>query len=64
MNRFKCCIFFRSSRKETAKEEMKKQEMTDIQNAIKELYIQSEEQRTQIRELTRKLGHLGNISTI
>lgn len=38
--------------------------MTDIQNAIRELYIQSEEQGAQIRELTRKLGHLGNISNI
>ncbi|XP_018569016.1 putative OPA3-like protein CG13603 [Anoplophora glabripennis] len=48
----------RSSRKEATKEEMKKREVTEIQEAIKELYIQSEEQNAQIRELTRKLGHL------
>lgn len=39
---------------------MKTRETIEIQNAIRELYIQSEEQGAQIRELTRKLGHLGN----
>lgn len=53
-------IILRSYKKEAAKEEAKKQEMIDLQNTIKELFIQSEEQGAHIRELTRKLGHLGN----
>ncbi|KAJ8925578.1 hypothetical protein NQ315_009418 [Exocentrus adspersus] len=48
----------RSARKEAAKEEMKQREMSEIRNSITELYIQSEEQGAQLRELTRKLGHL------
>ncbi|KAJ8941351.1 hypothetical protein NQ314_010414 [Rhamnusium bicolor] len=52
----------RSSRKEAAKEEAKKEEMLQIQNSIRELFIQSEEQGAQIRELMRQLGDLGNVT--
>ncbi|XP_072387084.1 optic atrophy 3 protein homolog [Diabrotica undecimpunctata] len=48
----------RSSNKEAAKEEAKKQEMQDLQNTIRELFIQTEEQGAQLRELTRQLGNL------
>lgn len=50
----------RSAKKELAKEEAKKQEMQDLQNTIRELFMQTEQQGAHIRELTRHLGHLGN----
>ncbi|XP_023018129.2 putative OPA3-like protein CG13603 [Leptinotarsa decemlineata] len=46
----------RSSKKEAAKEEAKQQEMTELKNTIRELFLQSEEQAAHIRELTRRLG--------
>ncbi|KAF7280932.1 hypothetical protein GWI33_005396 [Rhynchophorus ferrugineus] len=46
----------RSSKKEAAKEEARKQELIDLRNDIRELYIQAEEERAQIRELIRRLG--------
>jgi len=49
--------YARSSAKETAKEEAKKQELASLRNDIRELFIQAEEERAQIRELIRKLGH-------
>ncbi|CAG9859660.1 unnamed protein product [Phyllotreta striolata] len=48
----------RSSKKEAAKEEAKTQEMEDIRNTMRELFIQTEEQAAQLRELTRKLGDI------
>lgn len=51
---------FRSAKKEAAKEEAKQQEMEQLQNTIKELFIQTEEQGAHIRELSRKFGYLGN----
>lgn len=51
---------FRSSKKEAAKEEAKNKEMEDLHNSIRELFIQTEEQGAYIRELTRRLGYLGN----
>ncbi|XP_056635298.1 putative OPA3-like protein CG13603 [Diorhabda sublineata] len=48
----------RSSRKEAAKEEAKAKEMYDLKNTITELFMQTEEQGAQLRELTRKLGDL------
>lgn len=45
----------RSANKEAAKEEAKLQEMRDLQTTIRELFIQTEEQSAQLRELTRKL---------
>ncbi|XP_050306668.1 optic atrophy 3 protein homolog [Anthonomus grandis grandis] len=46
----------RSSVKEAAKEASRLQELSDIKSDIRELYIQAEEERAQIRELLRKLG--------
>lgn len=48
----------RSSNKEAAKEEAKAKEMYDLKNTITELFMQTEEQGAQLRELTRKLGDL------
>ncbi|KAK9884220.1 hypothetical protein WA026_005170 [Henosepilachna vigintioctopunctata] len=50
--------YSRSARKEAAKEEDKKREMEDIKMALKELFIQTEEQAAYIRELRRKVGDL------
>lgn len=52
-------LIFRSANKEAAKEEAKLQEMRDLQTTIRELFIQTEEQSAQLRELTRKLYGLG-----
>lgn len=49
-------FYFRSSAKESAKEAARKQELNDLKNDIRELYIQAEEERAQIRELLRKVG--------
>jgi len=43
----------RSSRKEAAKEAAKTAEITTINNNLQEMFLQLEEQRTQIRELMR-----------
>ncbi|KAJ8938512.1 hypothetical protein NQ318_005176 [Aromia moschata] len=48
----------RSARKEAAKEEAKRVEMSEIQNALRELFIRSEEQAAHIRELSRMIGDL------
>ncbi|CAH0550344.1 unnamed protein product [Brassicogethes aeneus] len=48
----------RSSRKEEQKEAAKKAEMTALTDAIRDLFIQSEEQGAYIRELTRKMGEI------
>lgn len=48
----------RSTKKEAAKEAAKIAEMSQIQNTLKELFIQTEEQGAHIRELTRKMGDL------
>lgn len=34
--------------------------MQALQNTIQELFIQTEQQGAQLRELTRQLAHLGN----
>jgi predicted nuclease of restriction endonuclease-like (RecB) superfamily len=55
-------IFFlncRNSRREAAKEEARINEMQQIQDTLKDLFIQTEEQAAHIRELTRKVGELG-----
>lgn len=49
----------RSSRKEAEKENQKKQEMDDLKRAIQEIYFQSEQHATQIREMMRLIGDLG-----
>lgn len=46
----------RSSAKDAAKEAARRQELDDLRNDIRELYIQAEEERAQIRELLRKVG--------
>ncbi|EFA07648.2 optic atrophy 3 protein homolog [Tribolium castaneum] len=48
----------RSSKKEAAKEEARKLEMRELQTALRDLFIQTEEQGAYIRELTRKVGEL------
>ncbi|XP_060529583.1 putative OPA3-like protein CG13603 [Cylas formicarius] len=48
--------YARSAKKESAKEEARKQEIISIQNDIRDLYIQAEEERAQIRELIRKIA--------
>ncbi|KAL3287315.1 hypothetical protein HHI36_001790 [Cryptolaemus montrouzieri] len=50
--------YARSSRKEAAKEEVKRQEMEELKLSLKELFIQTEEQAAHIRELRRKVGDL------
>ncbi|CAH1116715.1 unnamed protein product [Phaedon cochleariae] len=45
----------RSANKEAAKETAKQEEMNQLQNTIRELFIQSEEQGAHLRELTRKI---------
>lgn len=49
----------RSYRKEAAKEAARKEEMEELQLSLKELFIQTEQQATHIRELRRRLGDLG-----
>ncbi|KAJ3637549.1 hypothetical protein MTP99_000999 [Tenebrio molitor] len=48
----------RNSRREAAKEEARINEMQQIQDTLKDLFIQTEEQAAHIRELTRKVGEL------
>lgn len=56
------CHSFRSSRKEAAKEEAKKTEMERLQNTILELYLQTEQQEAQIKELARYIFELGTFT--
>ncbi|RZC33540.1 optic atrophy 3 protein -like [Asbolus verrucosus] len=56
--------YSRSVRKEAAKEAAKQAEMEALQNNIRDLFIQTEEQAAHIRELTRKLGDLGMLHHI
>jgi hypothetical protein len=51
----------RNSRREAAKEEARINEMQQIQDTLKDLFIQTEEQAAHIRELTRKVGELGKV---
>lgn len=48
----------RSAKKEAAKEAAKKQEIQQIQDTLRELFIQTEEQGAHIRELKRKFYDL------
>ncbi|XP_045468371.1 putative OPA3-like protein CG13603 [Harmonia axyridis] len=50
--------YSRSYRKEAAKEAARKEEMEELQLSLKELFIQTEQQATHIRELRRRLGDL------
>lgn len=50
--------YARQVRKETAKEAMRVEEMSNIQYTIQELYFQAERQDTQIRELLRTVTDL------
>lgn len=51
---------YRSSKKEAAKEEARKNEIQELKDALRDLFIQTEEQGAHIRELSRKLGALGS----
>ena len=51
--------YARQSRKETAKETLRKYEMELCQGRLNELYFEIERQTTQIRELTRLFYDLG-----
>lgn len=53
-------IVFRSSRKEAAKEAAKAEEMAKLTSSLMDLYIQTETQAAQIRELNRMILDLGN----
>ncbi|CAG9764839.1 unnamed protein product [Ceutorhynchus assimilis] len=48
--------YARSSAKEAAKEAARLEEVNTLKSDIRELYIQAEEERAQIRELLRKVG--------
>ena len=48
----------RQSRKETAKEEARKEELNNLNYTINELYFHAEKQDAQIRELMRMIGDL------
>lgn len=48
--------YTRQIAKEAAKEEATKQKITALQAEVRDLYIQTEEERAKIRELYRKLG--------
>ncbi|XP_019874838.1 putative OPA3-like protein CG13603 isoform X1 [Aethina tumida] len=48
----------RSANKEEAKESAKRAEIQALNNAIRDLFLQTEEQGAHIRELTRKMGEL------
>lgn len=50
----------RSAKKEAAKEEAKQEEMQSLKTAMQELFMQTEQQGAQLRELTRQLAHIGN----
>lgn len=51
----------RGARKEAAKEAARKAEIEALQNDLRDLFIQTEEQGAHIRELMRKIGDLGKL---
>lgn len=53
--------YARSARKEAAKEEAKQKEMSDLKNAIRDLYFESEKQNAQICELMRNIHELESL---